>query len=230
MASRNFRACFYYLLIFFLSCGYYIILDRVSPLRLLIPRWLLQVPESPIRRAPQSEVAIYLPLISATMFSRAFLLHDNNQTTVHSRKEIAGWKKVNHLIQWEMVGKAQLDGLSPLFLLLSMESFGLPHLHVIRTITSQILSHLLQSEGSPQFDGGPLVRRLRAHFCEFTIYSLEPESGQMPGDLLLQGPYRTFYLFLFAHWGTQTKSTPSMTGLFLIISLHLSSCYDHSYL
>ena len=171
----------------------------------------------------------YLPLISGPMFYRAFLLHEN-QITVHSRKEIAGWEEVNHLIQWEMVGRAKLNGLSPLFLLLSMESIGLPHLQVIRATTSQIPCHLLQFEGSPQFDGGPLVRRLRAHFCEFTIYSLEPESSQMPGDLLPQGPYKAFYLFLFAQWGTQTKSTPSMTGLFVIISLHLSSCYDHSYL
>ena len=83
-----------------------------------------------------------------------------------------------------MVGKAQLDGLSSLFLLLSMESIGLPHLQVIRATTSQIPCHLLQFEGSPQVDGGPLVGRLRAHFCEFTIYSWEPESGQMPEDLL----------------------------------------------
>lgn len=163
------------------------------------------------------------------MFSRALLLHDN-QTTVHSRKERAGWEEVKHLIQWEMVGKAKLNGLSPLFLLLSMESTGLPHLRVTRTTTSLIPCHLLQFEGTPQFDGGPPVRRLRAHFCEFTIYSLEQESGQMPRDLLPRGPYRAFYLFLFAQWGTQTKSTPSMTGLFVIISLHLSSCYDHSYL
>ena len=103
MARGNFRACFYYLLIFFffffLSCGYYIILDSVSPLQLPIPRWLLQVLDSLIRRTRQSEVATYLPLISATMLSRAFLFHDNNQTTVHSRKEIAGWEEVNHLMQ-----------------------------------------------------------------------------------------------------------------------------------
>ena len=104
------------------------------------------------------------------MFSRALLLHDN-QTTVHSRKERAGWEEVKHLIQWEMVGKAKLNGLSPLFLLLSMESIGLPHLRVTRATTSLIPCHLLQFEGTPQFDGGPLVRRLRAHFCEFTIYS-----------------------------------------------------------
>lgn len=132
-----------------LSCGYSIILNRVSPLQLSIPRWLCHVPEPPISKAPQSGVTIHLPPVSATTWSRAFPLHDK-QATVHPEKKTAGWEEVSHLIQWEKVEKAQLDGLSPLFLLFSMESTGLPHLSVIRDTTPQIPSRLLQTERSPR--------------------------------------------------------------------------------
>ena len=52
MARGNFRACFYYLLMaFVLWLQHYF--GQVSPPWLPIPRWLLHVPESPIRGAPQ---------------------------------------------------------------------------------------------------------------------------------------------------------------------------------
>lgn len=161
------------------------------------------------------------------MFSRAFLLHDN-QTTVHSRKEIAGWEEVNHTMRDGGKSPAEWSQ-SPFSPVVNGKHWPpSPAGHQSHHISNSMSS-------SPVWGESTVWWRSSGWETESSflwIYNLLLGARKWPNarrPVTLGGPTEHSIYFCLHSEGHRLNRL-SMTRLFVIISLHLSSCYDHSYL